>query len=111
MFQVPAILTSFSTKADNGASLRFSTNELTDEDFLTLKKAHQQFGWLLFRENPFQPSDVPLEAAEDITKTPSKRLRATLFVLWQQTGSQGDFEVFYRDRMEKIIDFVKNKLD
>ena len=111
MFQVPAILTSFSTKADNGASLRFSTNELNDEDFLTLKKSHQQFGWLLFRENPYQPGDVPLEAAEDKAKTPSKRLRACLYVLWQQTGEQGDFEVFYRERMEKIIEFVKNKLD
>ena len=54
---------------------------------------------------------VPLEAAEDKTKTPSKRLRATLYVLWQQTGEQGDFEVFYREKMEKLIDFVKNKLD
>ena len=111
MFQVPAILTSFSTKADGGASVRFSTNEITDEDFLILKKSHQQYGWLCFQENPFQPSDIPIEAAEDKAKTPSKRLRAVIYVLWEQTGKQGDFEAFYRDRMEKIIDFVKHKLD
>ena len=30
---------------------------------------------------------------------------------WQQEGSVGDFEVFYREKMEKIIQFTKNKLD
>jgi hypothetical protein len=110
-FQVPAILTSFSTKADGGASIRFSTNEVTDADFLVLKKSHQQYGWLLFQENPYQPSDIPTEAAENPSKTPSKRLRATLFVLWTQQGSQGDFEAFYTERMNKIIDYVKAKLD
>lgn len=111
IFQVPAILTGFSTSKDGGASVRFSTNELSDEDFLIMKQFQGQFGWLLFQENPFSESDIPKESAEDKTKTPSKRLRASLFVLWNQTGATGDFEVFYREKMEKIIDHVKSKLD
>ena len=111
MFQVPAILTSFSTRADGGASVRFVTNEISDAEFLILKKSHNQFGYLLFKENPFQPSDIPTEVAEDASKTSSKRLRATLYVLWQQKGSQSDFEAYYRTQMEKIITHVKTKLD
>lgn len=111
MLQVPAILTGISTKADGGASLRFSTNEITDEDFLSLKMHHNKFGFLLFKENPFKAEDIPKENAEDKTKTPSKRLRNTLFVLWTQLGSQGSFETFYAERMEKLISFVKEKLD
>ena len=111
MIQVPAILTGFSTKLDGGASVRFATNELTDTDVLELKRHQGQFGWLAFRENSFKIADLPQEQAEDKQKTPSKRLRAVLFVRWQQLGKQGDFENYYRTQMEKIIDYLKTKLD
>lgn len=111
MLQVPAILTRFAAKVDGGASLGFATNEISDNDFLTIKMHHNKFGFLLFKENPYKSEDIPTENAEDKTKTPSKRLRASLFVLWKQLGEQGDFELFYRDRMEKLINFVKEKLD
>ena len=111
MIQIPTILTGFATKVDGGASVRFSTNELSDTDVLLLKQHQGKFGYLLFKENPFTTDDLPKEQAEDKTKTPSKRLRATLYVLWQQEGSKGDFEVAYREKMEKIISFIKDKLD
>ncbi len=111
MIQVPAILTGFSTKVDGGASLRFSTNELSDTDVLELKRHQGQFGHLLFRPNAFTAQDIPREDAEDNTKTPSKRLRATLFVLWKQQGEKGDFEVYYRTQVEKVIEYLKAKLD
>jgi len=43
-------------------------------------------------------------------KTPSQRLRACLHVWWQQLGSNGSFANFYSDQMEKLITFVKTKL-
>jgi hypothetical protein len=111
MLKLPAYLTGFSSRADRSAGLRFTTQELDGETFKTLQELNGSFGWLLFQENPFQPSDIPTEAAENPSKTPSKRLRATLYVLWTQQGSQGDFEAFYTERMNKIIDYVKAKLD
>ena len=111
MFKVPAILTGFSSKSDGSSSVRFGTQELSDNDFLTLKKHHGKFGWLLFSENEIDLKDLPKEQAEDKNKTPSKRLRATLFVLWKQEGEQGDFDAYYRMKVEKLIDFVKSKLD
>lgn len=43
-------------------------------------------------------------------RSPSKRLRNTLFRLWQQEGSKGDFEVYYEGQVEKIITYLKTKL-
>lgn len=109
--QLSGILSSFSTKVDGGASLRFSTQELSDTDILELKRSQGQFGWVLFSPNRFSVEDIPREIAEDKNKTPAKRLRNTLFVLFEQNGSKGDFEVFYREKMEKIINLIKDKLD
>lgn len=111
MFQVPAILTGFATKVDGGASVRFATNELTDTDILQLKRQQGQFGFLLFRENAYTPKDIPTEQAEDGSKSPSKRLRAVLFVQWKQEGEKGDFEAFYVKSMNAIIEKCKGQLD
>lgn len=112
--QLPAILTGFATKVDGGASVRFNTNELQDTDVLELKRNQGVFGWLLFSPNKFTTDDLPKEQAEDKDKTPSKRLRNTLYVLFQQeTGkaTNADFEQYYRAKMEKFIEHVKSKLD
>lgn len=109
--QVPAILTSLALTKDGGMRAGFVTNEITDEEKLILTKLHGQFGYLLFQPNQFSVDDLPTEQAEDKNKTPSKRLRASLFVLWQQEGKKGDFENFYREKMEKLISFIKDKLD
>lgn len=109
--QIEAILSGFSTKADLGVSLRFSTNEVRPEDVLALMQMKNAFGWLMFRPNEFMPSDIPAEDAEDTNKTPSKRLRSVLFVLWKQRGSKGDFEEFYRQKVELVIQEIKSKLD
>lgn len=45
------------------------------------------------------------------TKTQSQRLRATLYVLWEQEGKQDSFDDFYRGKMESIIEWIKGKLD
>lgn len=89
----------------------FTTNELSDEDKLIIAKFYQKFGFVLFKANEFESDDVPKEQAEDTQKTPSKRLRAVLFLLWKQAGEKGDFELYYRNQVEKMIDVVKAKLD
>jgi hypothetical protein len=110
-FIVPAILTRISFSKDGGLNLGFATNELKPEDKVSVSALHGGFGWLVFRENDLDVSLVPKEQAEDKTKTPSKRLRSVLYVLYQQKGVTQDFEVWYRKRMEKIIEQVKVKLD
>lgn len=107
----PAYLTGFSSRSDGSAGVRFATQELKPEDYASLQQNLNQFGWLVFQANEAQPTDIPKEEAEDKSKTPSKRLRASLFVLWKQEGEQGEFESWYRDRMEKLIKYIQDKLD
>jgi hypothetical protein len=111
MFKTPGYLSGFSSRADGSAGLRFATQELPLGSFDVLHKLNGQFGWLLFSENEIQDEEIPTEDAEEGKKRPSVRLRAALFVLWTQTGKPGDFEGFYRERMDKLITFVIDKLD
>jgi hypothetical protein len=112
MLRVPSILTGLSKTHDNGLRLSFLTNEMSLPEQMEAMTMHDKFGYLLFSPNPISVSDMPKEQAEDRNKSPSKRLRAVLYVLWQQTQPKdSDFEVFYRDRMEKLIDMIKAKLD
>ena len=111
MIKMPAYLTGFSSKADGSASLRFATQEISGDEFGKLKDNLNEYGWLIFSPNEVRVEDLPVEDAEDKNKTPSKRLRATLFVLWTQKGKSGDFEVYYREQVEKVITHIKEKLD
>jgi hypothetical protein len=112
-FQAPAILTRVSSLKDGGLSLGFATQELSNTDKVTAFEFIHQFGWLLFRENEFKPEDVPTKDAEnDETKSPSTRLRNVLFVYWdQRKKNKVDFDTFYRQEMNKIIEVVKDKLE
>jgi hypothetical protein len=45
-------------------------------------------------------------------KSPSQRLRNVLFIFWKQNdGGYSDFNLFYQNRIDKIIDSIKAKLE
>jgi hypothetical protein len=111
-FQAPAILTRIAYLKDGGLSLGFSTQELSHEDKLTASKFYQSFGYVLFKENEFKGDEIPDADATDESKSPSQRLRSTLFVFWKsKPAPKPDFDTFYKRQMEKIIDRVKACLD
>ena len=110
IIRIPAYLTNFSTKVDRTAGIRISTNELSDEDFLLLKRHQGDFGWFVFVPNEEQEFEMPMEDAEAFDKSPSKRLRATLFVLWKQGKQESTFRQFYDEKMNQLIDMIKLKL-
>ncbi len=112
MLKLPAYLTGFSSKSDGSATIRFSTQELTAEDFSTLKKYLNEFGYLLFKESVIHDNEIPdEEPLEDDQKSPSRRLKAVLFLLWKKGGEKDEFNTYYRKQMEKVINTVKDKLD
>ena len=110
MLKVPATFDAYSSRADGSLGLRFSTQEINASHLADIHAHARLFGWLLFSENDVQSGDVPKEEAYE-HKTPSKRLRDVLFVLHHQHALAGDFEVFYREKMEKFIEMVKSELD
>ena len=48
---------------------------------------------------------------EDTTKTPSKRLRNALYVLWDQGVKDVVFKEFYKNRMNRLIEQIKSRLE
>jgi hypothetical protein len=116
MIIVGATLESYRSLKDRTIKLIFDTNEPTPEQFLGIAQSTQQFGYLAFKTSPLKEAEKKaLEEAEDLEedpkKTPSKRLRATLYVAFtnDNKGYQ-NFDSYYRGRMEEFITTVKNEL-
>lgn len=112
---LPATLEGFNLHKDGGASLRFITQELSDEDVITIKQFYGKFGWLGFRENEWQDEDFPAQNAIFEGKTPAQRLRNVIFVWYKELEKQGkakdvSFNSFYDKRVEEVIEHIKIKL-
>ena len=113
-FQIAAQLTGISTRADNSIGIRFvtSTEIINKDELVTLLSFNHAMGWLLFRENAFKDEDVPAGDATDSRRTPSQRLRGVLYRVFEATGKpKGEFNQWYLNEMERIIDHYKGKLD
>jgi len=103
-------------KADKSVSLTFVTDlEQTTEEFMEIDENVQTRGILYYSQrgqltqqevDELDNVDIELEG-----KTKSQRLRAVLFIEWKQNGEQGEFKDFYADRMEKIIQHYKDRLE
>lgn len=110
IFQIPAELKGVSTLSDGGISLRFHTMEIKPEQKAALMEFAGKYGWMQFSDSEIH--EVPRETPnrEVGTKTPSQRLRASLFVLWQDRYSDVPFDNWYSEQMDKIINKIKERL-
>ena len=74
----------------------------------------EKFGWLVFLPGkkilPEEVASLPDLIEEDGGRSPAQRLRGVLYRMWEQKGKQGDFETYYRSKMEMVINQVKEKL-
>lgn len=82
-----------------------------------------KYGWLCFlagerKLDALDVVDLPDLAYDKEEKTHSQRLRAVLYVAWQQEEAKRKSdnvtetaENYYRRKMEAIIDHLKSKLD
>lgn len=112
--KLPAGFTSISSRVDHSYKLTFDTRELGGDDAAELFKLLHSEGHLLFAPtDTFTEADIPEEPADASLskKTQSQRLRGVLYRYWEVLGSKGDFDSFYRERMERIIAQYKEKLD
>lgn len=111
--KLPAIFSGIRSRKDRTFNLSFDTREL-GADAADLMKIQGTECWLLISpDDSLDAIDVPNYKPDAGTgsKTPGQRLRAVLFILWSQSGKPGDFEDFYRQRMERLIEQYKAKLD
>lgn len=108
--QTPAIVTSISSKVDG--SLRFGTvtPELTPEekaDFMELQNLNLEVTLKPTEEK----TDIKEIKGEFDGKTPSQRLRNTIYVYWEQKGAKGEFDKFYLNQMNRLVDKIKENLN
>ena len=114
MFQVPSTVNKVTTMSDGGLRLVVDTQELDADEKAKVMGLHNKIGYFVFKESDIKEVDVldlPDIVLDQGEKPPGQRLRATLYILWNQGDKQKQFEVFYRERMESLIDMIKNKLN
>lgn len=113
--KLPAIFDAARSRKDRSFRLEFETRELGGEDAAALFSHLHSEGWLLYaaNEDDIDAVEVPTVKADAGTgqKTPSQRLRSVLYIYFKQLGEPGDFEDFYRTRLERVIDSYKDLLD
>ena len=106
-----AIITGVRAKVDKSLGLTISTPELS----IPQKALFMEFQGIN-SEILITPLDEKSEGVEKInkeieTKSLSQRLRAVLFILWKQKTDQGEFEDFYKMKMEKLIEHFKSQIE
>lgn len=116
MITFPAIIDGVRTNKDGSLKIVLETPELSPEDCTKLFSFRNMQVFAGLNEANIQPEDLDLKDFKPIEKgekTPSQRLRAVLYLVWNQStaGTRGDFDSFYKRAIERIIDQYKEKLN
>ncbi len=113
---LPVSLNPISRRKDKSVKLGFETRELSPEETLTMMAMEGEEGWMVFSSNnDIKEEEIPEANADLGQKTQSTRIRACLYKLYmQETQKQtyiGTFENYYKDKTEKYIEFLKEKIN
>lgn len=116
-FQLPAQLDGYRSLKDRTLKITFETGEMTPEQMANVHYSLNKVGYLAFSPDPFASHELAeidsLKVEYDDTgKTPSKRLQAVFYRMWERNPEgYGVFNDFYNAQMEKLIVHFKKKLD
>lgn len=118
MLKVPSQIEKFESRSDNTWKLIVGTSELNQEDVAELAMLKGKEGHFVFAvQEVIREKDIPTNPIVEFPeeKSPSQRLRNVLYRLYEQHAPNNqntiDFELFYKSRMEKIINQLKDKLN
>ncbi len=111
------ILEGISTRNDGSIKLIIGTQELDSTDAARLFELRNKFIKYLLSDSNIDPAsealidDLHLKDGKK-SKTPAQRLRAVLFrVFEQEGGKEENYDDWYKERMEEIINHYKKKLN
>ena len=106
-------------KKDRSVTLTFNTQlEQSSEQFMQMDNLLNDAGVLYFKSNG-QLTKEEIKELDNVElevegKTKGQRLRNVLYVLWEQTTQMNDnmdFNNFYANKMEEVIEHFKGKLE
>lgn len=113
---IPAQLNRLNTLKDGTISIVFETQELSPNDIGQLYALRMKLCYVAIKPETFSAKEKEIvgELEAEIQpngKTPGQRLRNVLYRLWEQ-NSEGyaDFNLFYINRIDKLINQIKDKL-
>ena len=119
MITLKAQVESVSTRKDRTIKIAFSTQELKGKDAAKLLDLQNELVTLGIAEKGLTPGE--LETLQDAksglddvpnSKSNSQRLRGALYVYYEQNETEfTDFNLFYNNYMNQIINNVKAKLE
>jgi len=110
---IPAAITKVTTMRDKTIRLQVDCQETDAETMTDLFRLNDKLGWFFFHESPIKEIDtkkLPEIKLERGQKTPSERLRSCLYVLWESEKTDMDFDNYYLNKMNSIIEWIKTKL-
>ncbi len=112
---IPSTIQEVRTMSRHARVVVDTQENLTAEQLAELFALHEKVGWFFFLgapETKISIPDLPDIRLDDGEKSPSQRLRAVLFIYYQQHPATdgSDFELFYRRWMERTINKVKEML-
>jgi len=113
-FQTSSQIQAIRTLVDGGVKLDIITQELEPSEATILFSLKGKQGWFMFQENPFNEEDIKdvpeIKTEFKGDKTPSQRLRNVIWRYWEQQGSKGSFDDFYKRQVEILINRIKELL-
>lgn len=118
MIIIPAIIEHISSRKDNTIRIVIGTQELSPLNAGELFSLANSMCFVGFKHEQFNQAErdtlgsLHADAEETNFKTPSQRLRAVLFRLWEH-HPEGfkTFATFYEHHMERITNHFKTKID
>ncbi len=112
---LPVSLNPLSRRKDKSVKLSLETRELSSNEILMLMAIEGEEMWMSLATSEQELPEAPEEAPELETKTQAQRLRSVLFILFKKATDEGTFvgtfDNYYRDKMEKIIEQLKARID
>ena len=112
---IESIVDSIASKVDGTVSIKISTQELDSTNAGNLFALRGKFIKCLLSDSNITTLESELVDSTPLVsgkknKTESQRLRNVLFRIHEQQDVAEDFEIYYRNEMNKIIEHFKTKL-
>lgn len=109
--QTAAQITGLRSRTDGSLGLTVSTPELTPAEKTVFFELQNLNLTLLITPDDEVEVEVEKVKGEMGTKTQGQRIRGCIFKIWETKGKQGDFEAFYRQKTEAIIEWLKKQIE
>lgn len=119
MIILQAQIESVSTRKDRTVKVVIGTQELTPNNAATIFALQNKLASVAIADKDLTETEIETLRQskydlEDVPngKTPSQRLRGVFYRMWEQDNKgYNDFNLYYINRMENLIEHYKQKLD